>query len=65
MFQQGDDTLDARKALLIEQREQLLVRMADMQRSLDRLNMKIERYEQGLMTKEQQLRRIHEEKQKG
>ena len=65
LFQQGDDTLDARKALLIEQREQLLVRMADMQRSLDRLNMKIERYEQGLMTKEQQLRRIHEEKQKG
>ena len=41
LFQQGDDTLDARKALLIEQREQLLVRMADMQRSLDRLNMKI------------------------
>ena len=65
LFQQGDDTLDARKALLIEQREQLLVRMADMQRSLDRLNMKIELYEQGLMTKEQQLRRIHEEKQKG
>lgn len=65
LFQQGDDTLDARKALLIEQREQLLVRMADMQRSLDRLNMKIERYEQGLMTKEKQLRRIHEEKQKG
>ena len=65
LFQQGDDTLDARKALLIEQREQLLVRMADMQRSLDRLNMKIERYEQWLMTKEQQLRRIHEEKQKG
>ena len=51
LFQQGDDTLDARKALLIEQREQLLVRMADMQRSLDRLNMKIERYEQGLMTR--------------
>ena len=35
LFQQGDDTLDARKALLIEQREQLLVRMADMQRSLE------------------------------
>ena len=59
LFQQGDDTLDARKALLIEQREQLLVRMADMQRSLDRLKMKIERYEQGLMTKEPQLRRLH------
>ena len=63
LFQQGDDTIDARKALLIEQREQLLARMEDMQKSLDRLNMKIERYEHGLMTKEQQLRRFHEEKQ--
>ena len=65
LFQQGDDMIDARKALLIEQREQLLARMEDMQKSLDRLNMKIERYEQGLMTKEQQLRRFHEEKQTG
>lgn len=65
LFQQGDDTIDARKASLIEQREQLLARMEDMQKSLDRLNMKIERYEQGLMTKEQQLRRFHEEKQTG
>ena len=65
LFQQGDDTIDARKALLIEQREQVLARMVAMQKSLDRLNMKIERYEQGLMTKEQQLRRFHEEKQTG
>ena len=65
LFQQGDDTIDARKALLIEQREQLLARMEDMQKSLDRLNMKIERYEHGLLTKEQQLRRFHEEKQTG
>lgn len=57
LFQQGDATIDARKALLIEQRDQLMARMADMQRSLDRLNDKIDRYEQGLMTKEQQLRR--------
>ena len=56
LFQQGDETIDARKAILIEQREQLIERMADMQRSLDRLNVKIERYEQGLMTKEQLLR---------
>ena len=56
LFQQGDETIDARKAILIEQREQLIERMADMQRSLDRLNVKIERYEQGLMVKEHQLR---------
>nr|WP_295949098.1 MerR family transcriptional regulator [uncultured Agathobaculum sp.] len=56
LFQQGDSTVDARKAILIEQRDQLVERMADMQRSLDRLNYKIERYEQGLMVREHQLR---------
>ena len=56
LFQQGDATVDARKAILIEQRDQLIERMEDMQRSLDRLNYKIERYEQGLMVKEHQLR---------
>ena len=45
LFQQGDETRPARKALLEEQRAQMLARMADMQRSLDRLNEKIARYE--------------------
>lgn len=49
LFQQGDSTIDARKNILIEQRDVLMARMADMQASLDRLNDKIERYEQGLM----------------
>lgn len=61
LFQQGDETIDARKALLMEQRDQLMERMAEMQRSLDRLNDKIERYDQGLMTKEQLLRRLQSE----
>ena len=46
LVQQGEETVEARKALLMEQRDQLQERMADMQRSLDRLNEKIERYEQ-------------------
>ena len=58
LFQQGDETICARKALLIEQRDQLVERMAEMQRSLDRLNDKIERYDQGLMTKEKLLRHL-------
>ena len=58
LFQQGDETIGARKALLIEQRDQLAERMAEMQRSLDRLNDKIERYDQGLMTKEHLLRHL-------
>lgn len=63
LFQQGDATLDARKALLVEQRDQLVSRMAEMQASLDPLNQKIERYEQGMMTAEQQLRRLHTERE--
>ena len=58
LFQQGDETIGARKALLIEQRDQLVERMAEMQRPLDRLNDKIERYDQGLMTKEHLLRHL-------
>lgn len=57
LFQQGDETLDARKALLIEQREQLAARIEQMQQSLARLDDKIARYEQGMMQKEQLLRR--------
>ena len=61
LFQRGDETIDARKALLIEQRNQLIARMEDMQASLERLNDKIDRYGQGLMVKERQLRRPKEE----
>ena len=57
LFQQGDETLDARKALLMEQLEQLAARIEQMQQSLARLDDKIARYEQGLMKKEQMLRR--------
>ena len=63
LFQQGDATLDARKALLVEQRDQLVSRMAEMQASLDLLNQKIDRYEQGMMTAEPQLRRLHAERE--
>ena len=63
LFQQGDATLDARKALLVEQRDQLVSRMAEMQASLDLPNQKIDRYEQGMMTAEQQLRRLHAERE--
>ena len=55
LFQQGDATLDARKALLIDQRDQLLERMEQMQQSLGRLNQKIENYEQVMAAAEAQL----------
>lgn len=58
LFQQGDETIVPARLCWIEQRDQLVERMAEMQRSLDRLNDKIERYDQGLMTKEHLLRHL-------
>lgn len=46
LCQQGEGTHNARKEILMEQREQLLVRMEEMQETLARLNAKIESYEQ-------------------
>lgn len=65
LVQQGEETLEARKALLVEQRRELLERMEDMQRSLDRLDQKIGGYEQGLARKERELRGYAPEKARG
>ena len=52
LFQQGDKTNDARKALLVEQRNLLAARIQEHSKTLERLNMKIERYDQVLLQKE-------------
>ncbi|WP_227765136.1 MerR family transcriptional regulator [Zhaonella formicivorans] len=57
LFQQGDATIEARKELLIEQRKQLIARMEDMQKTLERLNYKIAVYEQVVVEKEKELKR--------
>lgn len=56
LFRQGDSTIDARKNLLMEQREHLVARMNDMQASLERLDRKIARYEMGLMKAEKEIK---------
>lgn len=56
LFQQGDATHDVRKALLIEQRQRLEVKIREMQSTLDRLDMKIERYEKMVIPAEHELR---------
>ena len=45
LFRQGDNTIEARKELLIEQREILTHKIKDMQQTLDRLDYKIGLYE--------------------
>ncbi|OLN26355.1 MerR family transcriptional regulator [Desulfosporosinus metallidurans] len=57
LFQQGDTTVKARKELLTEQRKQLIAKMEDMNKTLERLNYKIESYEQSVVEKEKELKR--------
>ena len=45
LTQQGDQTITARKELLVEERAKLLEKMEDMKKTLDKLNYKIDIYE--------------------
>jgi len=58
LYQQGDATIEARKEILRAQRELLLARMAEMQKTLDLLNYKIAMYEGALLEKERQLAQL-------
>lgn len=55
LFQQGDKTIEARKKILKEQRRQLAAKMAEMQKTLDRLDHKINVYENAILIKEREL----------
>lgn len=56
LFRQGDSTIEARKELLIEQRKVLLTKMEDMKETLERLNCKIEGYENAVIPCEKKLK---------
>lgn len=56
LMDEGDATLEARKALLEEQRELVRGRIAEMQAGLDRLDYKIDNYERTIRQCERQLR---------
>lgn len=55
LVQQGDQTIEARKEILKEQRGLLAARMQEMQKTLDLLDHKIEVYENAVLTKEKQI----------
>lgn len=57
LFQQGDETIGARKEILTQQRKQLIEKMEDMKKTIERLDYKIERYEKAVVTKENELKR--------
>lgn len=60
LFQLGDETMKARKELLVEQHKQLITRMEDMKKVLARLDDKIARYEQTIVEKEKTLKRTQD-----
>ena len=62
LFYRGESTAAARKAILVEQRNQLIDRIADMQASLDRLNNKIKNYDEKILQAENDLQQLHDSK---
>ena len=60
LVQQGDSTIEARKEILVEQRDLVTARLAEIQKTLDRLNYKIEVYEKALLKKEKEMLQVEE-----
>lgn len=56
LFQQGDSTAEARKLLLIEQRRVMAEKMEEIRKTLERLDIKIERYEKAVVPAENELK---------
>lgn len=57
LYQHGDETIGARKELLIEQHKLLAKKMEEMKKGLERMDDKIARYEQPILKKEKMLSR--------
>ena len=60
LVQQGDSTIEARKEILIEQRDLVVAKLEEMQKTLDRLNYKIDVYEKALLKKEKEMIQVEE-----
>jgi len=60
LVQQGDQTIEARKEILKEQRALLVSKMKEMQKTLDILDHKIEVYENAVLKKEKEMIPIEE-----
>jgi DNA-binding transcriptional MerR regulator len=56
LFHQGTDTIQARKKLLLEQREQIVSRIEELNNVLARLDWKLEGYEERMLHYEEKLK---------
>ena len=61
LVQQGDQTIEARKEILVEQRARVAAKMAEMQKVLDILDHKIDVYENAVLKREKELLLIEDE----
>ena len=52
LVQQGDETMEDRKAILVERRAEIRARMAELQKTLDLLDYKISYYENAVLKAE-------------
>lgn len=50
LFQEGDGTISARRALLMEAREEIAAQLEKYQKTMDKLNYKISRYDEAMKT---------------
>ena len=60
LVQQGDSTIEARKEILVEQRDLVAAKLEEIQKTLERLNYKIEVYEKALLKKEKEMIQVEE-----
>jgi DNA-binding transcriptional MerR regulator len=60
LVQQGDQTIQARKEILKEQRRQLIARMKEMQETLNLLDYKIGVYEKAVLKAEKEINQVEE-----
>jgi DNA-binding transcriptional MerR regulator len=56
LFHQGDSTIQARKTLLLKQREQIIARINELNEVLNRLNWKLDGYEERMLKYEENLK---------
>ena len=56
LFHQGTDTIQARKKLLLEQREQIVARIEELNNVLARLDWKLDGYEERMLHYEEKLK---------
>lgn len=57
MVRQGSSTIQARKELLVEQRGKIAGKIKEMQETFERLDKKIDGYEERMLAKEEKLKR--------